>query len=490
MVGIAGVGVARKRRRLSIWTPAQLTTALWLDADDASTITLNGGNVAQWDDKSGNARNATQATAASQPAYNPTGLNGKPVLTLDGINDGMTAPLVFSGNPSFTIYALWNTDQTTTESVFFNGLPLTGDGAGIGYNLSTKYNAFLYGVGEAGFNPSVAAYTPVIQGSTRNAATGGLTVNINGGSKGSGTFGAISIPTAGATTGIGNGAGFPVKGGVNEVIVADALLSILEQQRIEGYLAWKWGGIAQYRAWTPADIGTDLALWLDADDASTITLNGSTVSQWDDKSGNSRNATQATAASQPTYSATGLNGKPVLQFDGTSDFLSAGAVSLQNTGLNVFVVGNYTDNNYLIGKYDSLSNQREWLLSAGQSLVQENLNAFNVNTNAVGTAVSGTNIVEGIFTNGTQAQLWANGALLATAPQAVTSIEAGTAPLLIGKYQLIFSNSDVSEVVVSSSPITTIDRQRMEGYLAWKWGLVANLPVDHPYKSTAPTVAV
>jgi hypothetical protein len=163
---------------------------------------------------------------------------------------------------------------------------------------------------------------------------------------------------------------------------------------------------------------------------------------------------------------------------------------LQNTGLNVFVVGDYTDNNYLIGKYDSLSNQREWLLSAGQSLVQENLNAFNVNTNAVGTAVSGTNIVEGIFTNGTQAQLWANGALLATAPQAVTSIEAGTAPLLIGKYQLIFSNSDVSEVVVSSSPITTIDRQRMEGYLAWKWGLVANLPVDHPYKSTAPTVAV
>jgi hypothetical protein len=29
-------------------------------------------------------------------------------------------------------------------------------------------------------------------------------------------------------------------------------------------------------AWTPADLGADLALWLDADDASTITLNGST----------------------------------------------------------------------------------------------------------------------------------------------------------------------------------------------------------------------
>ena len=31
------------------------------------------------------------------------------------------------------------------------------------------------------------------------------------------------------------------------------------------------------------------------------------------------------------------------------------------------------------------------------------------------------------------------------------------------------------------------DRQQLEGYLAWKWGLEANLPVDHPYKNAAPT---
>jgi hypothetical protein len=34
--------------------------------------------------------------------------------------------------------------------------------------------------------------------------------------------------------------------------------------------------------------------------------------------------------------------------------------------------------------------------------------------------------------------------------------------------------------------MTTADRQRVEGYLAHKWGLTANLPADHPYKNAAP----
>jgi hypothetical protein len=64
-------------------------------------------------------------------------------------------------------------------------------------------------------------------------------------------------------------------------------------------------------AWTPADL-TGLALWLDADDAGTITLNGSTVSQWEDKSGNNYHVSQASGALQPRYVAAGLNGKPAL----------------------------------------------------------------------------------------------------------------------------------------------------------------------------------
>jgi hypothetical protein len=58
-----------------------------------------------------------------------------------------------------------------------------------------------------------------------------------------------------------------------------------------------------------------LSGWWDADDASTITLNSTTVSEWRDKSGNGRHATQATAANQPTYSTGEVNGRAALTMD-------------------------------------------------------------------------------------------------------------------------------------------------------------------------------
>jgi hypothetical protein len=89
------------------WTPAQLPSlALWLDADDASTITLNGSDVSQWDDKSGNGNHVSNATAATQPAYLATGWNGKPTLsfTQSGLEflfkDGVSN---FASNTDFTI---------------------------------------------------------------------------------------------------------------------------------------------------------------------------------------------------------------------------------------------------------------------------------------------------------------------------------------------------------------------------------------------------
>lgn len=56
-----------------------------------------------------------------------------------------------------------------------------------------------------------------------------------------------------------------------------------------------------------------------------ITLNGSTVSQWDDSSGSGNHASHATATAQPTYNATDANfgGLASLTFDGTSDHLFA-----------------------------------------------------------------------------------------------------------------------------------------------------------------------
>ena len=68
---------------------------------------------------------------------------------------------------------------------------------------------------------------------------------------------------------------------------------------------------------SPADI-SGLALWLDADDAGTLTAVGGAVSEWRDKSGNARHFT-ATAAQEPSSTAATLNGRTVVRFDGVAD---------------------------------------------------------------------------------------------------------------------------------------------------------------------------
>jgi len=85
----------------------------------------------------------------------------------------------------------------------------------------------------------------------------------------------------------------------------------------------------------------NLKAWSDASDTSTISLSGSKVTQWNDKSGNSKNITQATAAYQPSSGINTQNGKNVLTYDG-SDVLFASTASDWNfmhnsTGATVFI---------------------------------------------------------------------------------------------------------------------------------------------------------
>lgn len=79
-------------------------------------------------------------------------------------------------------------------------------------------------------------------------------------------------------------------------------------------------------AFAPTDLA-GLVLWLKAD---SLALNdGDAVASWTDSSGNGNTASQGTAANKPTYKAAIINGKPVVRFDGSSDFLTV----TRNAGL-------------------------------------------------------------------------------------------------------------------------------------------------------------
>jgi len=253
----------------------------------------------------------------------------------------------------------------------------------------------------------------------------------------------------------------------------------------------------QKNNWTPADI--DTALWLDAADASTITESGGTVSQWDDKSGNALHISQSTALQQPAYTSNGLNGRNTITFDGSNDILfrDSGLSSLET--VSIFTVMRYIsasgeDIPMGVGATGSTGAVRSLYRTVGGATqgfagwsIDVASSAYSTDTGgthhifaAWNTSLSGTGHVfigkDGLSTAYTPS----GGTLVPTvAGFSVGSLRGG----LVNNY---YSNISVAEIIVLSTLPEINNRQRIEGYLAHKWGLAANLPAGHPYKTAVP----
>lgn len=72
---------------------------------------------------------------------------------------------------------------------------------------------------------------------------------------------------------------------------------------------------------SPANI-SGLTLWLDASDASTITKTGDDLTAWADKSGATADFVQGNTLLSPHHGTRTLNGKPVVDFDGSAQFMT------------------------------------------------------------------------------------------------------------------------------------------------------------------------
>jgi hypothetical protein len=94
--------------------------------DTASLLSFCGagdGFVTAWYDQSGNARNATQATAGSQPRIVNGGVvdlqNSKPVLNFDGTDDNFNSIFSTLTQPN-TIFSLATTSQVSTLRLLYD----------------------------------------------------------------------------------------------------------------------------------------------------------------------------------------------------------------------------------------------------------------------------------------------------------------------------------------------------------------------------------
>ena len=256
--------------------------------------------------------------------------------------------------------------------------------------------------------------------------------------------------------------------------------------------------------WSPLAIAP--ALWLDAADPATIIL-ATGVGEWRDKSGNGRHFTQPTPASQPAYSASSFFGQPGLTFDGTNDIMHLTGINpiIANQTHGVYWVfrrlGNGVGNDayrpviglrhvngtsdigalHYVKNGNLLGASYPYFFSPGT--FSYDLSSGNAYGNAEGHVMA---FQANATTAATGWQVHRNGTLEGTTSGIATpnaSVDGYTLGAQINP--LRYSNVIVAEVilVVNTDQAT---RQRIEGYLAWKWGMTANLPAGHPFKSAPP----
>ena len=250
---------------------------------------------------------------------------------------------------------------------------------------------------------------------------------------------------------------------------------------------------AAANTWTPWQL-PDLALWLDASDAGTIALSGSTVSQWIDKSGNNRHVTQATATKRPRYVNNLPNG-PALSFDGADDSLFASAATITlSQPVHRFIACKFLTKTSRSVVCDSDMYASPFFFYNGEAGgTTAGKWSFNAGANNIsyGTADTSNNHIHYNLVNDTASYYSIDGA---TTPSGPVNVGANTLHgLRIGNIRTEFHpdyafQGYVYEVVLVQGTLSTADRQNVEGYLAWKWGTQASLPADHPYKSAPPIV--
>ena len=472
----------------ALWTPAQLSAALWLDASDASTITLNGSTVSQWRDKSGNGNHANQAVAANQPEIGVFTQNGLSLITVRNRAKFMSvtnSPNMLMGfgvvNTRNTtslsdILVIGSTSSNTHEFFIRNGAPqISFDGLG---STKGKYN--IDGGAFSGFAEDHTASS--------------LGCHIWGGVfESSNSLNNIISRTALNVSSIG--------ADVGEILWFSSELSNTDRQKLEGYLAWKWGAVANLpsnhpyrydgtlfgysRLWTPAELGVSLALWLDADDTSTITLNGATVSQWRDKSGNARHANQTVATSQPAYNAT----TKTITFEGSSTKMQL-AIAIPGAPYDIATVVKplaSTAGYRTLLQVQGLTNTHTLIRETGSTRIGTWFNAFRqfgtYTLDGTARAILFARLNSDLTMNASL-----NGDIVLTSPTAPVGA-ATSSGIWIGNTWADYQPwGDVNEMILTSGILSTSDRQKLEGYLAWKWGTVASLPSDHPYKNGEPTV--
>jgi len=470
---------------------------LWLDADDPRTLysdtsgttkaTTDGTAVALWVDKSGNGRNASQSTAASRPAIKSAFTNGRNVLNFDGSNDTLTVPnstsaFKFLHSTTSTVFIVVQYKAIGTYRSYFTTATSSSN---VGYVIYTSTDNTTYlpwmagGVGGSLVvgNQSAANYIDATQpylvcaasdptnATLANRATGYK----NGTAPYKNNISSVTASTANSTYDLAIGS----EGGayfanvyIAEILAYNSLLTASQRIQVETYLNNKWGLWASFN---PSSI-SGLQLWLDSSDSGTLyqdsagvipAINdGDPVGYWKDKSGNSRNFIQSTAANRPSLKTSIQNSKNIIRFDGSNDFIQPSGYAVGPQPVTVFTVFKTNGTGYH-NIYDTAgSNPMMWIDGSGQI-------EFDVSGYRSSSVLNTATLVS--YVNASSGGIITINGVTATSPYNV-ALSSGSTTFFNRSGGQTYKG-DFYEMLIYNSALNTAQRQQVEQYLNQKWGI-------------------
>jgi len=222
-------------------------------------------------------------------------------------------------------------------------------------------------------------------------------------------------------------------------------------------------------SFSPRQLSGSLQLWLRAD-AVTGLADGNAVAVWPDSSAYSHDAIQTGPTLQPLYKINIQNGRPVVRFDGTNDFIDATAVLSQP--IVVFAVQTIDRvGGGHVGSFDSINSgfpriYFAWIQTVEKLHIYAGVGLYG---DLAGSALPRPMRAYSILYNGISSALWVNAATMGTGNAGSWSTNGFRIGSTTGGSENC--KCDYGEFIVFATGLSDADRQRVERYLLRKWGL-------------------
>jgi Concanavalin A-like lectin/glucanases superfamily len=240
-------------------------------------------------------------------------------------------------------------------------------------------------------------------------------------------------------------------------------------------------------AFTPGSLA-GLVVWLSSDVGISANASG-LVSAWMDQSGQQNDAVQSTASNQPTLLQSGLNGLPVVHFDGIGSHLALPPGMADFTsGLSAFVLVRPVSNTAMhaarffdfAASYGSLTDAIVFVrFNTGADLLYQTYLGSTPGDYllASGAVVNGLwQEQEVVAVGGTpgslvSAALYRNGTSVGGGVVRVPNVITRTSNFIARSNlnQDPYLKGDIAELLIYARDLTDTERQQVEAYLATKW---------------------